>query len=132
MAYSTGVDYREIIKYDETEQGPVPIRTTNLVSGMRLIVAELNMLLDFPKHSLFFGNDLGLDLGKYQFVDNKTSVFNLIKKDIVSLFNKYGRARLMSLSIVFNERTNAIEIEINASPYHASQNSFSIARNIEL
>ena len=67
-----GIDYRNISSNGQTQ----------LKSGMELIEAELNMLFSIPKHSLFFGNNIGIDLEKYLSLSNKTAAFNLVRSEI--------------------------------------------------
>ena len=101
-----GIDYRKLTDSSE--------RATNLVYGVDLIAAELDLLLSMQKHQLFFGNDIGLDLERYMYLENKNATFNLIKSDIEKLFNKYRRARLVNFKAKFND--NSIEIELQVSP----------------
>ena len=135
MKYLAGVDYRNIIdkvKNENTNEVETPFGTTKLVYGTNLIAAELSMLLTMPKNSLFFGNDIGLDLEQYQYVTNNSALFNLIKRDIENLFYKYGRAQLREVLIRFNTDINEIEIEITAAPNNSLKDTFSITRNLIL
>lgn len=112
-----GVDYKKI--FDDS-------KSINLVSGSDIILAELTMLLNFQKYSLFFGNNIGLDLEKYIQLRNREATFNLIKSDIEQLFIKYKRAYLKSIDMKFNDDSNTIEITLYVTIDKNSSQVFSI------
>lgn len=93
MAINIGTIYNKI-----TEDG-----RTYLASGSELVAGELALLLNFPKYSLFFGNNMGLDLEKYLHLKNKQAIFNLIKADIEKLFDKYGKVYLKKVDMIFGQ-----------------------------
>lgn len=101
---ATGVDFRGI--FSDTSGKTVTI------SGPELIEAELSLLLNFRKYSLFFGNEMGLDLEKYIGLSNRAAIFNLIKAEIENLFAKYKRAYVKKIEMKFSKETNAIDIEL--------------------
>lgn len=113
-----GVDYRNI--FDEATS------STNLISGINMIAAEINLLLNHKKYTLFFGNDMGLDCERYIGLRNRVATFNLIRSDIEKLFKKYKRATIKKIDMSFNEENNAIDIVITASPSTASNLSFKL------
>lgn len=82
---------------------------TVLKTGVDLIRDELTLLLNMPKHSLFFGNNIGIDLERYLYLRNRKAVYHLIRDDIIDTLNKYGKVVLERLSIVFRE-TSTLEI----------------------
>lgn len=96
-----GVSYKDIVKGG----------TTNLQTGFPLIRDELELLINFKKHGLFFGNNLGLDLEKYLYLSNKEATFHLIRDDIIELLRKYGKVYLKELSMEFKQ-DNTIHITI--------------------
>lgn len=103
----TGVDYKNI-RTDKT-QG-----VTELISDEKLIVQEIKTLMNFPKHSLFFGNSIGVDLERYLYLSNKTATFNLIKNEITEVFNKYPRASLISLQLsITGDSKLLIDLEVS-------------------
>lgn len=99
---AVGVDYKNIFVDKKTK----------LTSGADLIRAELELLLNFRKYGLFFGNNMGLDCERYIGLKNKVATFNLIKSEIEELFSKYGRAFIKQIEMKFNEETNSIDIDI--------------------
>lgn len=99
-----GVDYREIIDKDN--------KITKLKRDEELVLAELSLLLNLDKHSLFFGNNMGLDLSKYLHLTNKLAVFNLVKSDIEEFFKTYRRARLVNISIKFDSIESKLIIDL--------------------
>jgi hypothetical protein len=80
-----------------------------------MIRDELELLLNFKKHSLFFGNSIGLDLEKYLYLTNRTATFNLIRSEIESLFRKYRRVSLQKIQIRFDDKTNGLVINVEVS-----------------
>lgn len=88
-----GVSYKEINKNNATV----------LKSGVSLIADELEMLLNLPKYSFFFGNNMGLDLEKYLYLRNKNAVYNLVRDDIMEVLRKYDKVILRELAVVFRE-----------------------------
>lgn len=101
-----GIDYRNIFNDN---------RATQIVEGEELIQAELYLLLNFPKYSLFFGNNMGLDLEKYLNITNKTAAFNLIRADLEEFFAKYRRVQLVNLELEFDNSNLAININLTVS-----------------
>ncbi len=99
-----GTDYKNFF----TEDGK-----TRLLSGAELVEKELQVLLQFQKHSLFFGNGIGLDAEKYLHLSNREATFNLIKREIEELFSKYSKAYLQNITMYFNEQKNSIEITLD-------------------
>lgn len=117
MAINIGIDFENIT----ASQG-----NTALIAGIELIAKELKMLLNFPKYSLFFGNNMGLDLEKYMFLKNKQATFNLIKSDIEQLFAKYKRAYLKQIDMTFDNADNALMIDLTVSTDISGNNAFKI------
>lgn len=103
-----GTDYKDIFN-PETN-------STKLISGKELLAKELELLLNFKKYTLFFGNGMGLDCERYIHLTNRKATFNLIKSDIEKLFSKYKRAKIKNITMKFNESSNTIEIKIDAVP----------------
>lgn len=99
-----GIDYRNIINKN--------LNRTEIKEGVDLVVAELSLLLNFEKNSLFFGNNMGLDLTKYLTLTNKAATFNLIKAEIERVFNKYNRAILERVEMTFNDAELAVIINL--------------------
>lgn len=91
-----GVDYRQII---DTQN-----KVTKLKRNEELILAELSLLLNLEKGSLFFGNNMGLDLSKYLHLTNKLAIFNLVRADIEDFFKSYRRATLVNIEINFDDK----------------------------
>lgn len=101
---AVGADYKKLFNHEKEE--------LNLISGIDLIVRELELLLNFPRYSLFFGNNMGLDLEKYLYLSNRRAIFNLIADDIKKFFNTYGRVNLTSLEMSFDDINSKIIIDI--------------------
>lgn len=85
---------------------------TVLSSGAELIAHELELLLNMPKHSLFFGSDLGLDLEKYLFLSNKQAMHHLIRDDILKVLEQYGKVDLVRLTTAFQGSTLIITLVV--------------------
>lgn len=90
-------------------------KTTNIISGTDLIKRELELLFNFQKYTLFFGNNMGLDLAKYLSLTNRTATFNLIKADIEDTLAKYGKVKPVQIDIAFDEDENKILINLIVS-----------------
>ena len=112
-----GVDYKRMFNSS---------KATRTVSSAELVAAELNLLLNFKKYSLFFGNEMGLDLEKYISLTNRTAPFNLIKSDIEHLFRKYRRANLKKIEMQFNGESNEIQIDLTVSVGKYGNNTLNI------
>lgn len=110
-----GTPFKEIFNKDD--------KASNLISGAELIKSELEFLLTIEKHSLFFGNDLGIDLDRYLYLLNKTATFNLIKSDLEELFAKYNRVYLIKVDMSF-ERTGKATIDLVVSQNRDGTQSF--------
>lgn len=102
-----GTDYKEIFKLNSAGN-----KETVLKSDTDLIKAELELLLNFKKHSLFFGNDIGLDLEKYINLSNRVATFNLIKADIEKLIAKYKKVKLKSINIEFSDAESVLKVNV--------------------
>lgn len=94
-----GVNYLSIFD----EEG-----NTKLSTGADLVMAELSLIFKMDKYSLFFGNNMGLDLEKYLYTNNKVATFNLIKTDIEAFFTTYPKATLKKIEIQFSKLGKAI------------------------
>lgn len=94
-----GVNYLSI--FDENGN-------TKLSTGADLVMAELSLIFKMDKYSLFFGNNMGLDLEKYLYTNNKVATFNLIKTDIEAFFTTYPKATLKKIEIQFSKLGKAI------------------------
>lgn len=94
-----GVNYLSIFD----EEG-----NTKLSTGADLVMAELSLIFKMDMHSLFFGNNMGLDLEKYLYTNNKVATFNLIKTDIEAFFTTYPKATLKKIEIQFSKLGKAI------------------------
>lgn len=108
---AVGVDYRNIF-----ENGKV-----KLVERDELIKAELGMLFSMPKNSLFFGNNIGLDLSKYLQLSNNQAVFNLIKKDIEKVLESYRKVRPVNIEMLFNTNSGDLTINLTVSPVNSNR-----------
>lgn len=86
-----------------------------LITGPELIKSELEFLLTTPKHTLFFGNSLGLDLERYLHLLNTTATLNLIKDEIEELFIKYRKVYLLRIEMDFDNANNALNIDLVVS-----------------
>ena len=86
-----------------------------------LIKEELEMLLTFPKNSLFFGNNMGLDLNKYLQLSNNQAVFNLIKKDIEKVLENYRKVRPVNIEMLFNPNSGNLTINLTVSPVNSNR-----------
>jgi hypothetical protein len=107
----TGVSYKNIFK----KESNVIQNETIITRDIEMIRDELELLLNFKKHSLFFGNSIGLDLEKYLYLTNRTATFNLIRSEIESLFRKYRRVSLQKIQIRFDDKTNGLVINVEVS-----------------
>ena len=97
--------------YGITKQGITRLletKTFELSSGVSLIAEELGFLFSIPKYSLFFGNNIGVDLEKYLHLGLKSATFNLIKNEILNLFLKYERAKLTTITMRLDADNNLI------------------------
>ncbi len=112
-----GIDYKRLFNSS---------KATATVTGLDLVAAELNLLLNFKKHELFFGNNMGLDLEKYISLTNRTATFNLIKNDIEELFRKYRRATLKKIEMQFVSDKREIQIDLVVSVDKYGNNTFNI------
>jgi phage baseplate assembly protein W len=119
----TGVDYTNIFSSESPE--------TKLTQGLDMIKQELTLLLNFRKHSLFFGNNMGLDLEKYLYLTNKTATFNLIRSEIEALFRKYRRVTLKKIEIKFEDYKNAIVINVEVSYDRIGRSNITIPIRIQ-
>lgn len=120
---SVGTKYNELFNENSL--------ATKTISGIEVIKEELKMLINFPKYSLFFGNDIGLDLEKYLYLTNRMATFNLIRADIEAMFEKYGRARLSKIEMRFDNTSNAVIIDIEVITGAAnSQRTFNLSMNL--
>lgn len=118
-----GVDYKNIFNVEKPE--------TNLTRGIEMIKAELELLLNFKKYSLFFGNNMGLDLEKYLYLTNRTATFNLIRSDIETLFRKYKRVTLKKVEMKFDDGANSITINVEVSYDKAGRNNITIPIRVQ-
>lgn len=110
----SGVNYLNIFNEDGS---------TKLITGADLVMAELSLLFKMDKYSLFFGNNMGLDLEKYLYTNNKVATFNLIKSDIEAFFATYPKAILKRLEIQFDKLGKAIinlTLNVNGSLVNVS------------
>jgi len=119
---ATGVKYNDIFSSNS--------KSTKLVSGVSLIKEELALLINFPKYGLFFGNEMGIDLEKYLYLQNKIATFNLIKADIEDLFKKYGRAQITKIEMSFDESNSAIIINVEVLTGSYNQPVFNLSFTI--
>lgn len=117
-----GVDYKNIFNNS---------KAANIELGVNMIAAELELLLSFKKYSLFFGNNMGLDLEKYLGLTNRTATFNLIKADIEELFAKYRRVRLRRLEMEFDGSSNAIIINVTVTMVGNAVNEITIPLRVQ-
>lgn len=117
-----GVDYKQI--YDE--KGATALKT-----GIDMIATEIELLLNFKKYSLFFGNNMGLDLEKYLGLTNRLATFNLIKSDIQDLFRKYRRVKLKTIEITFNKENNEVLINVTVSMSGTNFNNITIPFKVQ-
>jgi hypothetical protein len=99
---AVGVNYLDI--FDNNDN-------IKLISGVDLVIAELQLLFTLEKYSLFFGNEMGLDLDKYIYTNNKLATFNLIRSDIEKFFKRYSKAALKKLEMKF-DKTGMVTIDI--------------------
>lgn len=99
-----GVDYRNIFNSD---------KATQLVSGADLVVAELNLILQMQKYSLFFGNNMGFDAERFLSLMNKTATFNLIKSELEEVFSKYNKATLIKTTMNFDNSSSELTINLS-------------------
>ncbi len=118
-----GVPFKQLFNKEE--------KATNLTTGVETIKDELQFLLSIPKHSLFFGNDLGLDLERYLHLLNRQATFNLIKTEIENLFSKYNRVYLVKLDITFRDQDRALLIDITCSTDIEGHNVFTTQMTLE-
>lgn len=117
-----GVDYKDIFNNS---------KAANLKYGIEMIRAELELLLGFKKYSLFFGNEMGLDLEKYLGLRNRTATFNLIKSDIETLFAKYRRVKLKRIEMSFNEAKNEIIVNVTVAMSGRTYNNITIPIKVQ-
>lgn len=105
---ATGTNYRNLVN-EATGK-------TNLISGNELIKQELQMLFNLDKYSLFFGNEMGVNLNKYLHLTNRTATFNLIKTDIEIALRKYGKVVPISINMKFDDELGGIKIDLVVAP----------------
>lgn len=117
-----GVDYKDIFNNS---------KGTRLKIGVEMIRAELELLLNFKKYSLFFGNEMGLDLEKYLGLRNRTATFNLIKSDIEEMFAKYRRVKLKKVEMSFNESKNEVIINVTVAMAGQKYNNITIPIKVQ-
>lgn len=101
-----GLNYKRIVNIENEKA------TTHLSTGLELIKSELELLLNMPKYSLFFGNNMGLDLEKYLYLRNREAVYHLIRDDITEVLNKYNKVNLKELRILFKDSEINIILEV--------------------
>ncbi len=101
-----GVDYKDI--FDESG-------SVRLKKDIEIITRELELLFRIRKYSLFFSNNMGVDLEKYIELSNETATFNLIKADIEQLFLKYRRAVLKKIDMSFSSLDSTIKIDLTVA-----------------
>jgi uncharacterized membrane protein len=118
-----GVDYKEIFNEDS--------KSTQLKDGLEMIKTELELLLNFKKYSLFFGNEMGLDLEKYIGLTNRKATFNLIKAEIEDLFIKYKRVQLRKLELNFEKNSNSILINVTVVMPGSNLNDITIPFKVQ-
>lgn len=104
--------------------------STKLTQGAKLIQSELTFLAQTRKHSLFFGNDLGLDLERYLYLLNNQATFNLIKDEIEVLFNKYKKVYLQRIDMRFNDMQRSLSINVEVSMDPDGNNLITIPINV--
>ena len=104
--------------------------STKLTQGAKLIQSELTFLAQTRKHSLFFGNDLGLDLERYLYLLNNQATFNLIKDEIEVLFNKYKKVYLQRIDMRFNDMQRSLSINVEVSIDPNGNNLITIPINV--
>lgn len=104
--------------------------STKLTQGAKLIQSELTFLVQTRKHSLFFGNDLGLDLERYLYLLNNQATFNLIKDEIEVLFNKYKKVYLQRIDMQFNDMQRSLSINVEVSIDPNGNNLITIPINV--
>lgn len=97
---AVGIDYKDILNINN-EQGTEYL--VKLKTGPELVAAELNLLFSIDKYSLFFGNNIGLDLGRFLYTENKLATFNMIRYTIENFFSTYSKADLIKLEIQFSK-----------------------------
>lgn len=102
-----GIDYKDIFNKEKNK--------TNLLRDEELVLSELSLLLGISKGSLFFGNNIGLDLEKYLYLTNKVAAFNLMRSDLEEFFTKYRRAKLEKIDMRFNKEDSSVDIELTVS-----------------
>jgi len=117
-----GVDYTDILDN---------AKAAKLKSGIEMIRKEIELLINFKKYSLFFGNNMGLDLEKYLYLTNRTATFNLIKSDIEALFAKYKRVKLRRLEMSFDDDRNGVTINVTVSMGGTSYNNITIPFKVQ-
>jgi hypothetical protein len=117
-----GVDYKNIVNNS---------KGANLEFGAQMIAAELELLLGLKQYSLFFGNNMGLDLEKYLGLTNRTATFNLIKADIEELFSKYRRAKLKKLEMDFDGANSRVIINVTVTMAGSSFNEITIPLRVQ-
>lgn len=122
-----GVRFDSIFK----QIGEGGMMSTDLHSGASLVQSELNFLLTTKKHTLFFGNDLGMDLERYLHLLNTEATFNLIKDELELLFQKYGKVYLQRIDMEVTQNTKGININIIASMDPQGMNEINIPLRLE-
>lgn len=102
-------------------------KSTKIVGGVDLIKAELEVLLGFTRHTLFFGNNMGLDAERFIHLRNRLATFNLVKTEIETLLAKYGRVDILNLTMNFNKQNNTLEVDLMLSPRRSNSDSFNLS-----
>jgi hypothetical protein len=116
---AVGTQYNELFN--------VASKATKTIRSTDLIKAELEVLLGFTKYSLFFGNNMGLDLEKYLHLTNRLATFNLVRSEIEKTLMKYGRVNLLKLDITFNKENNTLDIDMTLSPKRSRRSTFDLS-----
>lgn len=93
----------------------------NLIEGEGLYKQELEFLFNIPKGTLFFGNDLGLDLEAYLFLSNNQAIFTLIKEQIEKAILSYKKVAIERLELLFEELEGRLTINLLLRPLNANR-----------
>lgn len=99
---NVGLSYKQINKGGYTQ----------ITSGAELVAHELEALFNMPRHSLFFGSGLGVDLERYLFLQNDRAVHHLIRDDILKVLEVYGKVDLIGLTTAFKGDLITITLEV--------------------
>lgn len=117
-----GIDHKQLLDN---------AKAAKLKFGVEMIRSEIELLLNFKKYSLFFGNNMGLDLEKYLHLTNTTATFNLIKSDIEELFAKYRRVKLRRIEMSFDDDNMGVTINVTVSMSGTSYNNITIPFKVQ-